>query len=261
MLQRIFQVILRRLKRITNPGLILTADPTAQVRISPLQTTIKGSIYVGKNSTLTIEDGVTFRGSLHIGEQCKVFIGKGSSLDPASFYIGNGSEMHLSPFCVFNAPPHFPGSVRLEENCKLTLSEHVRIQAEIVIRFGGFVSIGTWSSINYLSEIRCDERVQIGSFCLISYEVCIYDTNTHSTGWKERRERIPLGASEKNKPATSPVNIGDDVWIGKGATILKGVTIGNKSIVGIRTVIGSGNFPDESRIVSPKPVDLKPRVV
>ncbi|HXC03779.1 MAG TPA: acyltransferase [Bacteroidia bacterium] len=256
-MKRIFRAVFRQIKRLTNPGLFYSAAESAQVTISRKNTSIKGLISVGKNSTLTMEEDVQFNGNLHIGENCKVYIGKNCTLDQATFYIQKGSEMHISDHCVFDAPAQFPNVIRLEDHCKLHLSEHARVQAEVVIRFGGSVTMGTWSSINYLSEIRCDEQVDIGSYCLISYEVCIYDTNTHSTDWQERRKRIPLRASEETKPATAPVHIGNDVWIGKGATILKGVSVGDRSIIGIRTVVSSGSYPDDSRIVSQKPFNLK----
>jgi acetyltransferase-like isoleucine patch superfamily enzyme len=41
-----------------------------------------------------------------------------------------------------------------------------------------------------------------------------------------------------------PVMIGDDVWIGRHATILKGVTIGDRSIVGAGAVVTRSVPPD-----------------
>jgi len=62
-----------------------------------------------------------------------------------------------------------------------------------------------------------------------------------------------MGPVEIDKPKTKPIKIGDDVWIGKEATITKGVNIGNKSIVGIRTSVSGGEYPDDSIIVSNPP--------
>ncbi len=58
---------------------------------------------------------------------------------------------------------------------------------------------------------------------------------------------------EETKPATSPVSIGDDVWIGQEVTITKGTRIGNRCIVGIRTILGSGVVEDDSIVVAGKP--------
>jgi acetyltransferase-like isoleucine patch superfamily enzyme len=251
----IFRVV-NRLSKWLYPPLLLKADPSARVNISSKGTHLKGEIFIGKNAELTIGEEVQFQGILHIGDGCKVFIGSHCEFSNVTFQLVGQSEMNLAPFCIFDAPVHFPNKVRLEGS-KLELKEHVCIQAEILVRFGGLLTIGAWSSVNYLSEIRCEERVTLGEYCMISYEVCIFDTNTHSVNWKERRERIPFRGSEVKKPDTKPVSIGDDVWIGKGATILKGTTIGSKSIVGIRTLVTSGDYPEESRILSLKPVTLK----
>lgn len=42
---------------------------------------------------------------------------------------------------------------------------------------------------------------------------------------------------------TSPVIVGDDVWIGYGATILKGVEIGNGAIIAAGAVVTSNVAP------------------
>ena len=41
------------------------------------------------------------------------------------------------------------------------------------------------------------------------------------------------------------------------SVILKGTTIGDRSIIGIRTIVTAGNYPNDSTIVSGKPVILK----
>jgi acetyltransferase-like isoleucine patch superfamily enzyme len=236
-------------------ALVYTADSTATVSISKKDTLCSGNITVGKNSVLKIEEGVKFSGKLVIGDNCNVHIGKNCFFRNITIKVLENSELTISGECIFDAD-FYPNNIWIGMNSKMFLQEHVRIQGDILVRFGGVLTIGTYSSINWGSEIRCEEKVTIGEYCLMSYEVSIYDTNTHSTDWKERRQTIPNRATEEKRPSTKPVIIGDDVWIGKGATILKGATIGNRSIIGIRTVVPSGNYAEESRIVAPKPVVL-----
>jgi acetyltransferase-like isoleucine patch superfamily enzyme len=92
--------------------------------------------------------------------------------------------------------------------------------------------------------------------------VDIFDTNTHSTDWHHRHEEIDDGfpngtvQSEKNSPDTSPIAIGDDVWIGKYSAILKGVSIGSRSIVGTRSVV-TKSCPEDSVVVG-NPANYRP---
>lgn len=47
---------------------------------------------------------------------------------------------------------------------------------------------------------------------------------------------------------TSPVNIGNDVWIGANVVILPGVTIGNNVVIGAGAVV-TKDIPDNSLAV------------
>jgi acetyltransferase-like isoleucine patch superfamily enzyme len=64
---------------------------------------------------------------------------------------------------------------------------------------------------------------------LIGANCRIYDTDFHPVDFQERRS----GA----RPKTAPVAIGNDVWLGAGATVLKGVTIGDRTVVAAGAVV------------------------
>ena len=116
-----------------------------------------------------------------------------------------------------------------------------RVRASISAKRGAKVDIGKPTYINQGSEIRCHSAVSIGSCVLISYEVDIFDNNTHSIDWQNRRQSIepsPVGSFiEQSQPANAPISIGNDCWIGKRAAILKGVSIGNRSIVALGSIV------------------------
>ncbi len=255
MIRQTLNSIRKKYEAWLRSALVFSKHADAKVDISKSGTLISGKISVGKNSSLEIADGVVFSGQLTIGENCKVSIGKNCSFTNVFFNVSAGSSLIIADHCVFTSAGFSTCSVILE-NGKLKLQEHAHIQAEILVRFGGECEIGARTSINGGSELRCEEKLAIGAFCLISYDVCIYDTNAHSTDAQERREAILRDAVELIKPVTKPISIGDDVWIGKGATIIKGVTLGSRSIVGIRTTVPSGTYGEDSRIVSAKPVQL-----
>jgi acetyltransferase-like isoleucine patch superfamily enzyme len=64
---------------------------------------------------------------------------------------------------------------------------------------------------------------------MISSAVTIRDTN-HGT----KRIDIPM---VKQDIETSPVTIGDDVWISHGAVILKGVNVGKGAVIAAGAVV------------------------
>jgi acetyltransferase-like isoleucine patch superfamily enzyme len=59
--------------------------------------------------------------------------------------------------------------------------------------------------------------------------------------WQDRR----VGAQDQVGIKSSPVKIGDDVFIGANALILKGVTIGDRAIVGAGSVVARDAPEDE----------------
>lgn len=86
------------------------------------------------------------------------------------------------------------------------------------------------------------ERIEIGAFCSIADGVTIFGGGEHNSGWVTTFPlRIALGldgAGRDGHPATKgPTRIGNDVWIGDGATILSGVTVGDGAVIGARALV------------------------
>jgi acetyltransferase-like isoleucine patch superfamily enzyme len=235
----------------------MRVHPSARFVVSKDAKLISGNIVVGPNSAVTIEAGAIIDSDMTIGEQCTVVFRKDSRLSQTSFIVTNGATVEFGEGAIINSPVSPASSVNVDNGTfNLEPRAHV-MSTSILVRFGGTLTIGSYTGIAYDSEIRCEERVEIGSYNMISYRVCIYDTNTHSTDWRERRKRIehcyPEGVYEEVKPATRPVFIGDDVWIGKEVTITKGARVGNRCIIGIRTVLGAEVIDDDSIVVAGNP--------
>jgi len=85
------------------------------------------------------------------------------------------------------------------------------------------LEIGKKCSIGDRTEIHCGERVSMGDQVIIAWDCNILDRDYHSIG----------GGPE----STSPVRIGNRVWIGCRVIILKGVTIGDGAIVAAGAVV------------------------
>lgn len=83
------------------------------------------------------------------------------------------------------------------------------------------------------SAIVCHNLIRIGDNVKLGGNVVIYDTDFHSLNFEERNS-IP---EMKNNIKTSPVIIGNSVFVGANSTILKGVNIGENSIIGAGSVV------------------------
>lgn len=106
----------------------------------------------------------------------------------------------------------------------------------------GTCTVGDFTLLNG-AIIMAEEKVQIGSYCMVSWNVGIADGDFHPL---EPAQRIidaqaiaPFLEGRPPRPhlKTAPVILEDNVWIGMNATILKGVTIGKNSVVAAGSVV------------------------
>ncbi len=129
-----------------------------------------------------------------------------------------------------------PGAVRI--------GNHVSCYAGCSFAVGekGTCSIGDFTLMNG-ALVMAEERIEIGSHCLISWNVGIADSDFHPLEPAQRLiDAQALAPFFKDRPPrpelrTMPVIIADNVWIGMNATILKGVTIGENSVVAAGAVV------------------------
>lgn len=124
------------------------------------------------------------------------------SMKKAVLTLEENSTLHVTG--TFNM--YYDGEIWLYPHAELTLG-------------AGYMNAG--------AQIRCKERITIGDNCAIARNVLIMDFDAHTITYKD-------GSTNK---VTSPITIGNSVWVGAGATILKGVTIGDNAIIGAGAVV------------------------
>jgi len=119
----------------------------------------------------------------------------------------------------------------------LRLSDGVSIGQGTVLAFGdelnghGAIDIGRNTWIGEYNNLRSGGGdIRIGRDCLISQFVSIIASG-HGLS---RKESIMVQVPPSTKRG---VVIGDDVWIGAGATILPGVTVSSGAVVGAGSVV------------------------
>ena len=88
-------------------------------------------------------------------------------------------------------------------------------------------------------------RIQIGAFCSIASEVVFLLGGNHNySNWTTYPMNLLFEDSEIpwHESSKGGIEIGDDVWIGFGATILDGAVIGTGSVIGAKAVV-AGHIP------------------
>ncbi len=118
----------------------------------------------------------------------------------------------------------------------------------------GYISVGDDCYIGP-SLLISHNRIEIGNHVTIAWGCTIYDHDSHSLDYLERRKDIEREIVNMRKNVhfisdkdwsivnSKPIVIKDDAWIGMNAIILKGVTIGQGAIVGAGSVV-TKDVPD-----------------
>jgi acetyltransferase-like isoleucine patch superfamily enzyme len=158
-----------------------------------------------------------------------------------NFFLLKGSplENKYENAATFDATTAFyPASIsnRQNDSSKIVVGKHSRIFGHLVVFKTGKIEIGDYTLLNNDSYIVSTENIKIGNRVLISWNVSIFDSNSHPIDSEERHAHF-MNPDADVKIATDPTIIEDDVWIGCNSVILKGVTIGKRSIVSAGSVV------------------------
>ncbi|HKS04626.1 MAG TPA: acyltransferase [Chthoniobacterales bacterium] len=133
----------------------------------------------------------------------------------------------------------------------VVLGKHVSCYAgcSFAIGYNGQCTVGDFTLLNG-ALIMAEEKIEIGSHCLVSWNVGIADSDFHPLEPAQRLiDSQALAPYFKDRPPrpklkTAPVKLCDNVWIGMNAVILKGVTIGENSVVAAGAVVTKSVGPN-----------------
>jgi len=151
--------------------------------------------------------------------------------------------------------------LKSKEPHAVVFGNHVSVYAgcSFAIGEGGKCTVGDFTLLNG-AIVMAEERIDIGSHCLVSWNVGIADSDFHPLEPAQRLiDAQALAPFFKDRPPrpklkTAPVKIGDNVWIGMGAVILKGVTIGDNSVVAAGAIVTKSIPPNT--IVAGNPAEV-----
>jgi maltose O-acetyltransferase len=148
----------------------------------------------------------------------------GRAVARAHWYFRNAAEL--------GARTRIWGHPNVTIDGTLRVGPRVRIAStvatvEIVVTRSGVLEIGESVFINYGCSIGATKLVRIGARSSFGPHVMIMDNDFHQLD-PERRNDVP---------ASDPVIIGDNVWLGARVIVLRGVTIGEGSVIGAGSVV------------------------
>ena len=142
------------------------------------------------------------------------------------------------------------GSVRIGDDS--IIYEDARIEA-----YGkATITIGAGSILG-AAKLYSRASITLGARVMTSWNVFIQDFDPHPADATLRRLQVekmvegfrPIYREPRSLPpldwdfAASPIEIGDDVWLGANTTILQGAKIGAGSIVATGAVVTKGEYP------------------
>ena len=143
--------------------------------------------------------------------------------------------MHFKRFTYKGIQRFSPRTVVCIDNRgSLSLGAKVRAHTgtRISVRAGASVQIGNDVAFSYNCLITAHEKVIIGNGCEIGPGVMMFD-HDHNVNGHSIKEK---------KYKSSPIIIGNNVWIGANVIILRGAHIGDDCVVAAGTIVRSGNY-------------------
>lgn len=160
----------------------------------------------------------------------------------------NAAYMNIDESVVMQATFHLRQDI-MGEHTRLTIAKDCIIGGSFVFESSeGKVTIGEHTYIGGSTFIS-RSSISIGSNVTIAWGCTIYDHDSHSLNYMERRKDISdelddirngrnfIAHKNWDVVNSKPITICDDAWIGMNCIILKGVTIGEGAIVGAGSVV------------------------
>lgn len=151
--------------------------------------------------------------------------------------LWRGSKVNIA-FPVLISPST---EVSVDKGGVLSIGKRISVRngSRITVRNNGRLTIGNNFYMNTGCLISAHDSISIGNNVEFGPGVLVYDQD---------HDFRAEGGLQAKKFKTSPVKIGNNVWIGANSIILRGTTIGDNSVIGAGSII-KGEYASDSVII------------
>ena len=133
------------------------------------------------------------------------------------------------------------GRLEIGKGFKMRDGAKIRVRKKAHLQIGRNVAVGS----NCM--IACRDGIEIGERVQLSPNVQIYD--------HDHDFRVPGGIAAKQF-RTSPIRIGNDVWIGANTVILRGTEIGDHAVIAAGSIV-KGVVPGNSLLIQKRISEIR----
>lgn len=156
----------------------------------------------------------------HLVRGRRILIGRRFRVRGVPSLVGASTRLSLGTLPYGFATGRDEGLLRIRGLMRVEGHVAVGVGARIDVGPNAVLDIGRDSYLSPFAKVVVSESVTIGARCAIGWNVQILDDDQHLF---ERRDGSTI--------RTSPVVIGDSVWIGSGAMVFKGVHIADGCVI------------------------------
>ncbi|MGN8929725.1 acyltransferase [Collinsella sp. HCP28S3_E12] len=103
--------------------------------------------------------------------------------------------------------------------------------SKISIGTNGLMYVGNLFRNTAKGEFVCHDQMRLGAGTLVSWDTLLMDTDFHQID---------------RKPASAPVILGDNVWVGCRCMVLKGASVPNGSVLAAGSTVTKALTPERS---------------
>ncbi len=125
--------------------------------------------------------------------------------------------------------------------CALQIGPGSAVGCRLVFETGnGKITIGARTFLGGGTLLDAAESITIGNDVLVSFEVLIFDHDSHAVEFADRAADVSdwlRGHKEWSRVPCAPVVVGDKAWVGARAILLKGVHVGEGAVVAAGSVV------------------------